>query len=81
MPIKQIKRLAMIAHCQHCPWTAVESADPHTPPTTTWRVFCLDVNGHEIGGHTVVVWDSPTSQLPREFWAAEMQPYGRPDGG
>jgi len=38
---------------------------PHTDPATAFA--------HEAStGHTVSVWDSPTSQLPRFLWPAQV---------
>jgi hypothetical protein len=45
--------------------TAMCSTCPHTGPATALA--------HEAEtGHTVTVWDSPVSQLPRFLWPAQV---------
>jgi hypothetical protein len=47
--------------------TAMCTTCPHTDPATALA--------HEATtGHTVSVWDSPTSQLPRALWPAQVPP-------
>lgn len=44
--------------------TATCTSCPHTDPATA-------VAHENATGHTVAMWDSPTSQLPRILWPAQ----------
>ena len=59
-----MERIDYAARCDRCPFEAI-------------NVMLTNVSGaanvHEVGnaGHRVTVWDGPTSQLPRSFWATD----------
>jgi hypothetical protein len=46
------------ATCNHCSWTGNRSN--------------AELHESDVPGHQVTVWDSPTSQLPRQMWAAPV---------
>lgn len=68
----------MLATCGHCPWQYREKSTgigSHWPTTAlsvagAWTEFCRQAQTHEETneGHRVTVWDSPTSQYPRNIW-------------
>lgn len=58
----------MRATCNHCSYDNVQ--DTRQAPAPAWREFCQLAIQHEKNNpdHRVTVWDTPTSQYPREYW-------------